>query len=97
MSAVAKALGLMTTKLLRLGCTSDNLHQAIDTLTYDQTMGNLASQVANILKQLQKEKLLIHTSTKKENFELAECPSCGEKTYDRANCICHSCGVSKCN
>jgi ribonucleoside-diphosphate reductase alpha chain len=96
-SAIAKALGLMTTKLLRLGCTSDNLQQAIDTLTYDQTMGNLSSQLANILKQLQKEKMTIQSSTSKNEIKLAKCPSCGVEAYDKANCICHSCGVSKCN
>lgn len=96
-SSLAKALGLMTTKLLRLGGTSDNLQQAIDTLTYDQTMGTLPSGIANILKQLQKEKLELEVKTGKKEFELAECPSCGEKAYDKGNCICHACGVSKCN
>lgn len=97
-SAIAKALGLMTTKLLRLGCTSDNLQQAIDTLTYDQTMGNLSTQLANILKQLQKEKLILEAqkSTNSE-IKLAKCPTCGEEAYDKGNCICHACGVSKCN
>lgn len=96
-SSLAKALGLMTTKLLRLGGASDNLQQAIDTLTYDQTMGTLPSGIANILKQLQKEKLELEIKTGKKEFELAECPTCGEKAYDKGNCICHACGVSKCN
>jgi ribonucleoside-diphosphate reductase alpha chain len=56
-SAIAKALGLMTTKLLRLGGASDNLQQAIDTLTYDQTMGTLPYVIANILKGIQKDQL----------------------------------------
>jgi ribonucleoside-diphosphate reductase alpha chain len=96
-SSLAKALGLMTTKLLRLGGASDNLQQAIDTLTYDQTMGTLPSAIANILKQIQKEKLEVEIKTGKKDFELAECPSCGEKAYDKGNCICHACGQSKCN
>lgn len=96
-SAVAKSLGLMTTKLLRFGGTKDNLQQAIDTLTYDQTMGTLPSALANILKQLQKEKLELDVKTGKKEFELAECPTCREKAYDKGNCICHSCGTSKCN
>lgn len=56
-SSLAKALGLMTTKLLRLGGASDNVQQAIDTLTYDQTMGTLPYAIATILKEIQKEKL----------------------------------------
>jgi ribonucleoside-diphosphate reductase alpha chain len=96
-SGLAKALGLMTTKLLRLGGTQDNLQQAIDTLTYDQTMGTLPSAIANILSQLQKEKLELDVKKGKKKFELAKCPNCGEKAYDKGNCICHSCGVSKCN
>lgn len=96
-SGLAKALGLMTTKLLRLGGASDNLQQAIDTLTYDQTMGTLPFGIANILKQLQKEKMEFDIKTGKKEFELAECPNCGEKAYDKGNCICHACGVSKCN
>jgi ribonucleoside-diphosphate reductase alpha chain len=96
-SGLAKALGLMTTKLLRLGGTSDNLQQAIDTLTYDQTMGTLPSAVANILKQIQKEKMEIDIKKGEKKFELQPCPHCGEKAYDKGNCICHACGVSKCN
>jgi ribonucleoside-diphosphate reductase alpha chain len=96
-SSLAKALGLMTTKLLRLGGTSDNLQQAIDTLTYDQTMGTLPSAIANILSQIQKENMEIEIKSGKKKFELAECPNCGEKAYDKGNCICHACGVSKCN
>jgi ribonucleoside-diphosphate reductase alpha chain len=96
-SSLAKALGLMTTKLLRLGGTQDNLQQAIETLTYDQTMGTLPSAVANILQQLQKEKMELDVKTEKRKFELQECPHCGEKAYDKGNCICHACGVSKCN
>ncbi|MED3562416.1 adenosylcobalamin-dependent ribonucleoside-diphosphate reductase [Bacillus xiapuensis] len=99
-SSLAKALGLMTTKLLRLGGASDNLQQAIDTLTYDQTMGTLPYSIANILKQIQKEKFELEVktaTTEGKKFELAECPNCGEKAYDKGNCICHACGVSKCN
>lgn len=96
-SSFAKSLGLMTTKLLRLGGAEDNLQQAIDTLTYDQVMGTLPSVVANILKQLQKEKLELDVKTGKKEFELMACPNCGEKAYDKGNCICHACGVSKCN
>lgn len=96
-SSLCKALGLMTTKLLRLGMASDNLQQAIDTLTYDQTMGTLPSSVANILKQLQKEKLEISASKSKNDFKLAKCADCGKDTYDKVNCICHACGSSKCN
>lgn len=95
-SSLSKALGLMTTKLLRLGCTSDNLQQAIDTLTYDQTMGTLPFQVANILKQIQKE-ILIKESNKTNELKLAKCPSCDEEKYDKANCICYACGISHCN
>jgi ribonucleoside-diphosphate reductase alpha chain len=97
-SSLAKALGLMTTKLLRLGGTSDNLQQAIDTLTYDQTMGTLPSAVANILKQIQKEQLSIEAaSNPNKEVKLAKCPHCGEEAYDKGNCICFACGTSKCN
>lgn len=95
-SAMAKALGLMTTKLLRLGATSDNLQQAIDTLSYDQTFGTLPHQVAQILKEVQKENL---ERKQKESGEikLNKCSECGNDTYDKVNCICYSCGMSTCN
>lgn len=99
-SGLAKALGLMTTKLLRLGGASDNLQQAIDTLTYDQTMGTLPYAIASILKDIQKEQIQVEVKTAKsegKKFELAKCPNCGEKAYDKGNCICSACGVSKCN
>jgi ribonucleoside-diphosphate reductase alpha chain len=96
-SSLAKALGLMTTKLLRLGGTSDNLQQAIDTLIYDQTMGTLPSAIANILKEVQKEKLQIEAQKSKSEIKLQKCPHCGKSAYDKGNCICLSCGVSKCN
>jgi ribonucleoside-diphosphate reductase alpha chain len=96
-SSLAKALGLMTTKLLRLGGTKDNLQQAIDTLRYDQVLGTLPSVVARILEDLQKEQLKFDVKKEKKQFELMECPNCGAKAYDKGNCICHACGVSKCN
>jgi ribonucleoside-diphosphate reductase alpha chain len=99
-SGLSKALGLMTTKLLRLGGASDNLQQAIDTLTYDQNMGTLPYAIATILKDIQKEKIQLEVKiaeSEGKKFELAECPNCGEKAYDKGNCICHACGVSKCN
>jgi ribonucleoside-diphosphate reductase alpha chain len=103
-SSEAKAIGLLTTKLLRLGGTDDNLQQAIDTLTYDQVMGSLAFRVANILKEIQKERLIIgvlnttETVVKKnKTIKLARCSSCGANTFDKANCICYTCGASKCN
>ncbi|PPA87673.1 adenosylcobalamin-dependent ribonucleoside-diphosphate reductase [Brevibacillus laterosporus] len=95
-SSMAKALGLMTTKLLRLGGTNDNLEQAIKTLTYDQTMGTLPFAVANILKGVQKERLS-ETSKGKSGVKLQRCPDCKESSYDKGNCICYSCGASKCN
>lgn len=122
-SSLAKALGLMTTKLLRLGAADDNLQQAIDTLSFDQTMGTLPSGVANILRSLQKEPTVIvpvkvnsdeasqmqnvseelqkvvteFKDNKKNGTSFIECVECGEKAYDKVNCICHACGQSKCN
>jgi hypothetical protein len=96
-SGLAKALGLMTTKLLRLGGASDNMQQAIDTLSYDQTMGTLPHAVASILRQIQKESIELEVLSEKKQFELAECTECGEKAYDKGNCLCHACGQSKCN
>jgi ribonucleoside-diphosphate reductase alpha chain len=29
--------------------------------------------------------------------KLAKCSSCGENAYDKANCVCHACGTSKCS
>lgn len=58
-SSLAKALGLMTTKLLRLGAADNNLEQVIDTLSYDQTMGTLPVGLANILRSLEKEPIAI--------------------------------------
>jgi len=95
-SAMAKALGLMTTKMLRLGATSDNLEQAIETLSYDQTFGTLPHQVAQILKDIQKENAKKHEKETGE-VQLKECSECGNKTYDKANCICYTCGFSSCN
>lgn len=95
-SSLAKALGLMTTKLLRLGATGDNLQQAIDTLSYDQTFGTLPHAVAQILKDVQKENILKERERTGE-VKLAKCPECGAEAYDKANCICHSCGQSNCN
>ncbi len=60
-------------------------------------MGTLPSAVANILTQLQKEKMEFDIKTGKKEFELAECSECGEKAYDKGNCLCHACGQSKCN
>lgn len=97
-SAMAKALGLMTTKLLRLGATKDNLQQAIDTLTYDQVIGTLPSAIASILINIQKDNLKLEAkSGDKKEMKLAECPNCGADAYDKGNCICMACGVSKCN
>jgi ribonucleoside-diphosphate reductase alpha chain len=96
-SGLAKALGLMTTKLLRLGGATDNLQQAIDTLTYDQVMGTLPYAVANILKQIQKESIEVEIKTGKKEFKLAKCVECGKDAYDKGNCICLACGTSKCN
>ncbi|QST03102.1 hypothetical protein IMZ31_21370 (plasmid) [Pontibacillus sp. ALD_SL1] len=58
-SSLAKALGLMSTKMLRLGAADDNLQQVIDTLSYDQTMGTLPAGLANILRSLQKDPVSI--------------------------------------
>ena len=96
-SALAKALSLMTTKLLRLGAAKDNLQQVIDTLNYDQVIGTLPSALAALLTSVQKENLKVEVQSGKKEFELAECAECGDKAYDKGNCICFSCGVSKCN
>ena len=76
-SSLAKALGLMTTKLLRLGAADDNLQQVIDTLSYDQTMGTLPAGLANILRGLQKEPIAIvpvklNSEEAKQMAELSE-------------------------
>ena len=95
-SSMAKALGLMTTKLLRLGATGDNLQQAIDTLSYDQIFGTLPHSVAQILKDIQKENI-IREQEETGEIKLAKCPECSAEAYDKANCICYSCGQSNCN
>ena len=95
-SSLAKALGLMTTKLLRLGCAEDTVDQAIDTLAYDQVMGSLPYHVSRILKEVEKERLeKLQQKTGETHFQ--ECPSCGAKAFDKVNCVCHACGQSKCN
>jgi ribonucleoside-diphosphate reductase alpha chain len=122
-SSLAKALGLMTTKLLRLGAANDNLNQVIDTLSYDQTMGTLPAGLANILRSIQKEPIAIvpvklnsteaerlaetneslksvvtqFAENAKKPIMFQECADCGEDAFDRANCVCHACGSSKCN
>ena len=122
-SSLAKALGLMTTKLLRLGAAEDNLEQVIDTLSYDQTMGSLPAGISNILRSLQKEPIAIvpvklnsdeaaqlaetseslkkvvtqFNQNTKNAFMFRECQDCGEEAFDKANCVCHACGSSKCN
>lgn len=122
-SSLAKALGLMTTKLLRLGAADNNLEQVIDTLSYDQTMGTLPAGIANILRGLEKEPIaivgvklnsdeanqfaqindelkgLVKEFAKKadDGSQFRVCADCGEKAFDKPNCICHACGSSKCN
>lgn len=122
-SSLAKALGLMTTKLLRLGAADNNLEQVIDTLSYDQTMGTLPAGIANILRGLEKDPIVIlpvkvnsdeasqfaqineelkglvkqFAQKADEDSQFRVCQDCGEKAFDKPNCICHACGSSKCN
>jgi ribonucleoside-diphosphate reductase alpha chain len=106
-SSIAKALGLMITKMLRYGITNDNLEIVIESLSFDQTYGTLPSVVANLLKGIQKEwlstEIIPETKVKNPNkikmLGLSKCPSCGEQTFDKANCECKhpDCGISKCN
>lgn len=95
----AFALGRMITQFLRFGSTSDNVEQALKHLKKGQNMLSLPSQVARLISDIQYKKIEIGgiKKEKKEKPQLGKCKSCGENMYDKANCICYSCGTSSCN
>src|SRR5690606_14330531 len=107
---MADALGRMTTQFLRFGATSDNVEQAVKHLKTGKMMMSLPTLVGRLLidkhySQIDMSSLpkkdeigdLAKQSSTKKTFELAECEQCGTKAHDKANCICHACGQSKCN
>lgn len=99
---MADALGRMTTQFLRFGATNNNVEQAIKHLKQGKSMFSLPAIVGRLLSDVFYGKIEMPTFNKKEEkikkkFELAECPECGERAYDKGNCICTACGQSKCN
>jgi ribonucleoside-diphosphate reductase alpha chain len=98
---MADALGRMTTQFLRFGLVNNNVDQAIKHLKAGKMMMSLPAIVGRLIESVYYGKIEMPTFGEKieakKEFELAECPVCNEKAYDKGNCICHACGQSKCN
>ena len=99
---MADALGRMTTQFLRFGATKDNVDQAVKHLKAGKMIMSLPAIVGRIINDIYYGKIELPTKNnnkdnKGKKLELQECPVCGEKAYDKGNCICHACGQSKCN
>src|SRR5690606_22378317 len=99
---MADALGRMTTQFLRFGGTTNNVEQAVKHLKTGKMMMSLPAIVGRLLNDVYYGKIELPSCQKEEaapkkQFEMAECSECKAKAYDKANCICHACGQSKCN
>lgn len=97
---LADALGRMTTQFLRFGATENNVDQAVKHLKKGKSMFSLPTVVGRLIEQIYYGKIEMPTFTnddKPKQFEFQKCPECGEKAYDKGNCICHACGKSNCN
>lgn len=103
---MADALGRMTTQFIRFGSTSDNIEQSIKHLQKGKPMFSLPSVVGRVLSDFYYGKMekpvdlpetIVPTVKPKKAIKLAKCASCGANAYDKGNCICNACGVSKCN
>lgn len=103
---MADALGRIVTQFLRFGATKNNVDQTVKHLQKGKMMMSLPAIVGRLINDIYYEKIKLPTISKsddkakkstKKKFELQKCPVCGEKAYDKGNCICHSCGQSKCN
>jgi len=57
----------------------------------------LPHKLAQILKDIQKENINKQQEGNSGEVKLKKCPECGAETYDKANCICFTCGISHCN
>lgn len=96
--STAEALGRMTTQFLRFAHTEDNIDQATKHLRQGQSYGTLPWWIAHLLEGITYGKIeLPSVPTQKKENAFKVCPSCGEKAYDKPNCICHACGTSHCN
>lgn len=97
--SMAEKIGRLATQFLRYGNTRDNLEQVVKHLRKGENMNSLPSIVARLLEQIAVGKIQIAHTTTQENKQpmLAECPECHEHTFNRAECVCHNCGYSKCN
>jgi ribonucleoside-diphosphate reductase alpha chain len=93
----AEALGRMTTQFLRFGDTKDNVEQAIKHLRKGQIYGSLPWWVAHLLEGIVYGKIEFPGVKAPKKGVFQTCADCGAEAYDKANCICHSCGSSKCN
>jgi ribonucleoside-diphosphate reductase alpha chain len=98
--SLASTIGRLTTQFLRYGNTRDNLDQIVKHLRKGQSMSTLPSKVASLLEQTAYGKIKIGNNEQSKNSRamiFQVCPDCGEKAFDKANCICIKCGSSKCN
>jgi ribonucleotide reductase alpha subunit len=97
--SMAEKIGRLATQFLRYGNTRNNLEQVVKHLRKGESMNSLPSIVARLLEQISVGKIQIAHTTSQETKQpmLAECPECHEHTFNRAECVCHNCGYSKCN
>lgn len=94
------ALGRMTTQFLRFGGTGNNVEQAVKHLKAGKTMMSLPFIVGRLLSDTYYGKFTTgeQQEVKKNNtFGLVECPECKKMEFSKGECVCHSCGYSKCN
>lgn len=100
--SMAEKIGRLSTQFLRYGNTRNNLEQVVKHLRKGESMSSLPSIVARLLEQVAYGKIqLVHESehehVNNQQLALSECPECKEVTFDKASCVCHNCGYSKCN
>lgn len=95
----ADSIGRLTTQFLRFAKTQSNVDQLVKHLRANKPMSSLSAKIASLIEQTAYGKIKVPTPKKPKNkkpiFQI--CPDCGERAYDKANCICTKCGSSHCN
>lgn len=95
--SLAEKIGRLTTQFLRYGNTRDNLEQAVKHLRKGEPMSSLPAIVASLLEQIAYGKIELQGVKTEIKKGLLKCPECKQETFDKASCVCHNCGYSKCN
>lgn len=97
--STSAALGRMTTQFLRFGSTRSNVEQAIKHLQKGESFGSLPFILGSLLNRVESGKILLglEDGVGKVKGSLRECPQCKEFQYEKASCVCLSCGYSSCN